>query len=196
MAIDELEKDFLAAPNAAGLVTFYDALKEDLQDHLLAGVLEKIRPIQHRITWVQADATPELLQALSRNPHAHVRRVVAEHAAIDNEVCFRLSEDADASVRLALRKNTMCHPIIRGALLAREDRNLTLTELLTEIAWQAMRAAYTPESATTLIEEWTGVKERQLFSLSVEQANLMYDVFTAKLGKGKMPRKPRKVRSR
>ena len=59
MVIEQLEKDFLAAPNAAGLVTFYDALKDDLQDHLLAGVLEKIRPIQHRITWVQADATPD-----------------------------------------------------------------------------------------------------------------------------------------
>jgi hypothetical protein len=192
LSIEELEREFLAAPNATALVDFYEQLKEQLQDHLLAGVLEKIRPIQHRITWVQADAPPELLTALARDPHEHVRRVVAAHANINDEVCFRLAEDSSDSVRLALRKNDECHPIIRAALMCREDNDLTRTEILTETAWEAQRAGFTPKAAAELVEDWTGIKERMLFSLDVDQCNLMLEVFTAKAGKGKLPRKPRK----
>ena len=37
-------------------------------------------------------------------------------AAITDEVCFRLGEDADSGVRLSLRKNPHCHPLVRAAL--------------------------------------------------------------------------------
>jgi hypothetical protein len=190
--IEEMESAFLATPSSEGLVALYQALKTDLKELRLASILDQIRPIQHRVTWIQADATAQLLHALARDPHRHVRKVVASHSAIDDEVCFRLSEDQQTEVRLALRKNPKCHPVIRVALLAIEKRNTTLAELLTELCWQAKRADMTAAELMTLISDWTGLDEESLLQATVEQTNLVLDVLNAKLGKGKMPRKPRK----
>ncbi len=190
--LEEMESTFLATPSSEGLVALYEALKADLNELRLASILDKIRPIQHRITWVQADASPQLLQALARDPHPHVRQVVAAHAAINDEVCFRLSEDQQVPVRLSLRKNPKCHPIIRGALLATEKRNTTMSELLTEMCWQAKRAELKADELLELVLDWTGIEESELADLPLEKANLVLDVLAAKLGKGKMPRKPRK----
>jgi len=190
---EEMESTFLATPSSEGLVALYQALKADFNELQLASILDKIRPIQHRITWIQADASTVLLQALARDPHPHVRKVVAAHAAIDDEVCFRLSEDQQTSVRLALRKNPKCHPVIRGALMAVEKRKTTMSELLTEMCWQAKRAEMKAAELMELVTDWTGVEEAaDLADLSLEQANLVLQVLSAKLGKGKMPRKPRK----
>ncbi len=120
--------------------------------------------------------------------------VVASHPAVTDEVCFRLGEDANAGVRLNLRKNSHCHPLVRAALLAKEDRNHTLTELLLEMSWQARRCDLLPKQTVELIEDWTGVRARSLYQLEVEQAHLMLDVLAAQLGQGPMPRKPRRAR--
>jgi hypothetical protein len=196
LSIEEQEKAFLATPNGVALIALYKALQADFKDDLLAGILDRIRPIQHRITLIQADASPNILEALARDPHQDVRRVVASHGAITDEVCFRLGEDQNQGVRLTLRKNPNCHPLVRAALLAREENNETINELLLEMSWQARRCELKPEETIELIEEWTGVVEEQLPNLAVEQAHLVLDVLAAKLGQGTMPRKPRRARGR
>jgi hypothetical protein len=189
----EQQANFQATPNVETLLDLYRVLMDALEDHRLAAILDTIRPIQHRVTLIQADATPELLEALARDPHHHVRRVVAQHAAISDEVCFRLGEDSNVEVRLALRKNPHCHPLIRAALLAQEKGDLTLTELLIEMAWDGRRAAMMGDDLLVLIKEWTGLRELAIpYDMTVEQAHLVRDVLQAKLGKGSMPRKPRK----
>lgn len=192
MSIEEMEEAFLATPNAEALVALYQTMLDELKDDLLAGILDKIRPIQHRITLIQADASAEILEALARDPHPDVRQVVAAHPAITDEVCFRLGEDQNPAVRLTLRKNTSCHAVVRGALLAKEENNDTAYELLLEMAWQGRRCALLPEQVVDLIKEWTGVSKYDLYKLTVEQAHLVLDVLAAMLGQGEMPRKPRK----
>lgn len=187
-----MEEAFLATPNGVALVALYQKLLNDLKDDLLAGILDKVRPIQHRITLIQADASHDILEALSRDPHHDVRQVVASHAAITDEVCFRLGEDQHPGVRLALRKNTACNAVVRGALLAKEERNDTAYELLLEMAWQGRRCHFSPDQVVDLIKEWTGVTKYNLYKLTVDQAHLVLDVLSAKLGQGEMPRKPRK----
>lgn len=169
---------------------------EQAEDHHLAEVLDKIRPIQHRITLVQADVEPELLEALTRDPHAHVRRVVASHAKITEEVAFRLCEDQQADVRLALRKNPACPPFIAAALAVREkssrDKALAGAEHFLEAAWQARRCDLKAKELVALAGEWLGIEEEQLISMTLEQATLLLQVLEGKLGIGPMPKKPRK----
>lgn len=193
---EDLEREFLEAPTPEGLLTLYRALLEQAEDHHLAEVLDKIRPIQHRITLVQADVEPELLEALTRDPHAHVRRVVAAHARITEEVAFRLCEDAQADVRLALRKNPVCPVFIATALAVREkkssrDKALAGAEHYLEAAWQARRADLNMQELVELTEEWCGVGAEQLESLTLEQASLLLQVLEGKLGIGPMPKKGR-----
>ncbi|RMG10817.1 MAG: hypothetical protein D6731_16825 [Planctomycetota bacterium] len=193
--LDRLEKEFLATPNVETLLELYRALDAELKDHLLAAILDKVRPIQHRVTLIQADATPELLEVLARDPHHEVRSVVASHPNISQEVCLRLGEDMNDEVRLALRKNPNCHPLIQAALFVQEKGPLgdpAVAELLIEMSWMARALEYAPEDLVELVEEWTGLRPLQIPDMTVEQARLLYDVLLAKLGKGKMPRKPRK----
>lgn len=195
--IEEMEQAFLASPDGVTLVALYEVLRDELLDSRLAEVLDKIRPIQHRVTLIQADATPLLLEALSRDPHKQVRQVVATHAHINDEVCFRLAEDQEASVRLALRKNGRCHPVIWAALSVRERQpNAPIAELLIEISWQARRAGLDRAALVTLIEEWTERDADGLSDLTVEQAHLVLEVLAARLGQGKMPTRPRKPRGK
>jgi len=192
-AREEIEKSFLATPDAIGLVKLYLALQEEARDDLLAALLNKVRPIQHRVTLIQADAEPLLLEALCRDPHAHVRQVVAGHANINEEVCLRLCEDPQHPVRLALRKNPRCHPVIRAALVAQDRRgasDLPSFETFLEIAWQARRAALSADQLGELIEEWVDVAPDDLEQMTTEQANKILDVLAGQLGQGPMPRKP------
>ncbi len=197
VAAEQLRKKFHEAPDAAKLVELYAALREEGDDDQIARILDKVRPIQHRVTLVQADASPELLEVLCRDPHPQVRQVVASHANISTEVCLRLCEDQQPDVRLALRKNPHCHPVIQSALLLRErqgDREDASWEQLVEIVWQARRAEVGPGELVELIEDWTQVTRDDLTALDVDQANVVLDVLDAKLGKGPMPKKPRKKR--
>lgn len=192
---EEHEKAFLASPDGEALISLYKTLAAEGRDDLLAAILDKIRPIQHRITLIQADADPLLLQALCRDPHKSVREVVASHNNIDEEVCFRLGEDMERNVRLALRKNPACHEVIRASLLLREktsEENRVRADHLLEISWQARRAELDGPKLLKLIKEWTKLTPDELVQLTVEQANLLLDVLAAHLGQGKMPRKPRK----
>ncbi len=190
----ELENDFLATPDAPRLVALYLALQEEHKDDELAGILDRVRPIQHRVTLIQADADELTLEALSRDPHAHVRRVVATHPRITEEVCFRLSEDQDPEVRLALRKNPACHPFIAAAITVEDGPSrpdeLVAAEHLLEAAWQARRGKLTPGDLLGLTEEWLGIEPTDLPAMTLDQAGLLFKVLDARLGKGRMPAKP------
>jgi len=189
------EQEFLGNPDVPGLIKLYEFLLDELQDHALAGVLDKIRPIQHRVTLIQADAPPEVLAALCRDPHREVRSVVATHPQITEEVCFRLCEDPERSVRLALRKNPACHSVIRASLLLRErpgEENRVRALQLLEIAWQARRAQHTPAELEELIGEWTDLEPERYDEATLEEIARVLAVLDAQLGKGPMPRKPRR----
>lgn len=148
------------------------------------------------MTLIQVDADTKTLEALSRDPHVHVRRVVAAHLGISEEVCFRLSEDQQASVLLALRKNPRCHPFIAAAVQIRDERSrpeeLANADHLLEAAWQARRAGLSARDLVDLTREWTGVDADDLTKLTLEQVGLVLDVLSAKLGQGKLPAKPRR----
>lgn len=195
MSAEELKAAFLEAPDGEGLVKLYAALLEEGIDDQVAPILDKVRPIQHRVTLVQADASSKLLEALCRDPHPHVREVVAAHANVSEEVCLRLCEDQQTSVRLALRKNPHCHPVVQAALVQRERRE-GAWEHLVEVVWQARRAGIEPDALVELVTEWTRVEPDDFASLTGEHGNLLLDVLAAKLGQGPMPRKPRKPRKR
>jgi hypothetical protein len=189
------EQEFLGNPDVPGLIKLYEFLLDELQDHALAGVLDKIRPIQHRVTLIQADAPAEVLAALCRDPHREVRSVVATHPQITEEVCFRLCEDPERSVRLALRKNPACHAVIRASLTLREkpgEANRVRALQLLEIAWQARRSKLTPAELVDLIGEWTELDEETYTEAAAEDIARILAVLDAKLGKGPMPRKPRR----
>lgn len=193
---EQHEQEFLDGPDVPGLLKLYEFLLEDLKDHELAGVLDKIRPIQHRVTLIQADATPQVLEALCRDPHRDVRSVVATHANLSEEVSFRLCEDPESSVRLALRKNPACHPVIHASLVLRErpgEANRVRSIQLLEIAWQARRAEVDRAQLVELIEEWVDLQPEAYQDLSDEQIELVLNVLAAKLGQGAMPRKPRRA---
>ncbi|MGE0708493.1 MAG: hypothetical protein AB7N76_21130 [Planctomycetota bacterium] len=194
--LEQHEQEFLATPDAAALVKLHAYLLGELLDERLAGVLDKIRPIQHRVTLIQADASGPLLEALCRDPHKDVRKVVAGHASITEEVCFRLCEDPEHIVRLALRKNAACHPVIRAALVLRErggDEHRIRADHLLEISWQARRAGLAAPALVELFEEWAEAGPDDLPDLDAERANRVLDVLNAHLGKGSMPKKPRKA---
>ena len=63
-----LTQAFLAAPGVTALISLYETLMEGGYDDLLPAILDKVRPIQHRVTLIQADAPGKLLEALSRDP--------------------------------------------------------------------------------------------------------------------------------
>jgi dihydropteroate synthase len=67
-----------------------------------------------------------------------------------------------------------------------------MSELLTEMCWQGKRADMKAAELMELVTDWTGADVEDLADLPLEKANLVLDVLSAKLGKGKMPRKPRK----
>ena len=198
---ESLEKAFLESPNAERLVEYYEALKAENLDDNLAGVLDKVRPIQHRITLIQADATAPLLEALARDPHVDVRQVVASHPHISEEVCFRLSEDQQPKVRLALRKNPECHPLLAAAIQledgpSRSSDTLATSEHLIEASWQARRAGLKAKELLELCDEWLGVGRDTMHRLTIEQANLLLEVLAGKLGEGPMPRKRPKKKAK
>ncbi len=164
-------------------------------------MLERIRPIQHRVTLVQADADAETLEALTRDPHQHVRRVVASHPRITDEVAFRLSEDQDTGVRLALRKNTACHPFVAAAILAEDAGQSRAPELARvehylDAAWQARRGKLSTPELVELAEDWIGLEPQQLPEMTLEQATLLLEVLDNKLSGKPMPSKPRKARGK
>jgi hypothetical protein len=198
---EEIERNFLNAPDARGLVALYRALLAEGKDDLLAGVLDRIRPIQHRVTLVQADSDVETLEALARDPHSHVRRVVAAHARISEEVSFRLSEDQDPQVRLTLRKNPACHPFIAAAITVEDGPGrapgLARAEHYLEAAWQARRAKLPAAMLMEMASDWIGLESRDdLLELTIEQMQVLFDVLAAHQGKGPMPSKPRRARGR
>ena len=193
------EQEFLRNPDVPGLIKLYEFLLDELQDHALAGVLDKIRPIQHRVTLIQADAPPKVLAALCRDPHREVRSVVATHPQITSEVCFRLCEDPERSVRLALRKNPACHAVIRASLLLRErpgEENRVRSLQLLEVAWQARRCKLTPAQLVELIGDWTELEPEGYDEATLEEIARILAVLDAKLGNGAMPRKPRRKTSK
>lgn len=201
LTAEELERAFLNVPDARGLVALYRALLAEGTDDQLAGILDRIRPIQHRVTLVQADSDVETLEALARDPHAHVRRVVASHPRISEEVSFRLSEDQDTQVRLALRKNPAAHPFIAAAIAVGDAHGrapeLARAEHYLEAAWQARRSKLGADELMELVEDWIGIEGRdQLLELTLEQVQLLLDVLGAKLGKRPMPPRPRRARGR
>jgi len=164
-------------------------------DDLLPPILDKIRPIQHRVTLVQADAPTKLLEALARDPHFDVRRVVAGHASINEEVCFRLCEDQHHKVRLTLRKNDHCHPVLRASLRMREQpghESRVLAARLVDLSWQGRRAGFKPDKVETLFEEWLSLEAEDFHTITLAQVEKMTDVMAGHLGTGPMPRKPRK----
>lgn len=187
-AADDLRKKFLDAPDGQKLVELYAALREEGNDDQIAAILAKVRPIQHRVTLVQADVQAPLLEALCRDPHPQVRQVVAGHANISTEVCVRLCEDQQATVRLALRKNPSCHPVIRAALILRE-REDARWEQLVEMVWQGRRAGILKPALLELIEEWTGAGPDALSELAQDDVNLVLDVLDAKVSGGPLPKK-------
>lgn len=193
--LDQIETQFLEAPTEEGLIGLYRALMDAGQDDRLAAILDKVRPIQHRVTLVQADTDPATLEALARDPHVHVRRVVAAHARITEEVAFRLSEDQQGPVRLALRKNPKAHPFLAAAITIEDgpprSEELVSADHLLEAAWQARRAGLTADELMGLAEEWLGVDRDGLVNLNREQMSLLLQVLAAKLGRGTMPRKPK-----
>ena len=197
--LEQHTQDFLANPDVSGLLELYAFLKEELLDEELAGILDKIRPIQHRVTLIQADATGTLLEALCRDPHRDVRKVVASHANITQEVCFRLSEDPEHVVRLALRKNPHCHPVIQAALILREkrgDERRVKADHLLEISWQARRCKLDTDELMGIFADYVHLDAEDLPEIELEQANKVLDVLAAHLGDGPMPRKPRKKASK
>lgn len=182
-------------------MALYRALLAEGTDDQLAGILDRIRPIQHRVTLVQADSDVETLEALARDPHPHVRRVVASHPRISEEVSFRLSEDQDALVRLALRKNPASHPLIAAAIAVGDARDrapeLARAEHYLEAAWQARRGRLSADELMELVADWLGVEDRDaLLELTIEQVQLLLDVLGAKLGTRPMPQRPRRARGR
>lgn len=194
--IEELESAFLENATVEALEALHAHLIEIGQEERLAPVLDKIRPIQHRVTLLQADASGKTLEALARDPHKHVRSVVAAHPNVTAEVCFRLSEDQQGEVRTALRKNPKCHPFIAGAIKVkdgpRRGEELTTSEHLLEIAWEARRAGLTVPELMELSDEWLGAEHDALADLPLEDANLLLQVLEAKLGMGRMPSKAKK----
>lgn len=153
------------------------------------------------MTLVQADSDVETLEALARDPHAHVRRVVASHARISEEVAFRLSEDQDPQVRLTLRKNPACHPFVAAAIAVEDgpprDEGLARAEHYLEAAWQARRGKLTAAQLMELTADWLGLEDRdQLLELTLEQVQLLLDVLAAHMGKKPMPRRPARARGR
>lgn len=165
------------------------------QDDRLAGILDKVRPIQHRVTLVHADSEPFTLEALSRDPHVHVRRVVAAHARITEEAAFRLCEDQQPPVRLALRKNPRCHPFLAAAIEIEDGpprgEEMATGDHMLEVAWQARRAGLSGDQLAELAEEWLEVDREGLPALTVEQVSLLLQVLAAKMGRGTMPRRPK-----
>ncbi|MEZ6187922.1 MAG: hypothetical protein R3F62_23300 [Planctomycetota bacterium] len=194
--IEGLEAAFLESPTVEALEALHARLIEEGLEERLAPVLDKIRPIQHRVTLLQADATKGTLEALARDPHKHVRTVVASHPNISAEVCFRLSEDQQSEVRTALRKNPKCHPFIAGAIRIQDGRQkgdaYATAEHLLEIAWEGRRAGLDVEQLMDLSDEWLGAEHDALDSLTLEDANLLLQVLEAKLGMGRMPSKTKK----
>ena len=181
------EQEFLRNPDVPGLIKLYEFLLDELQDHALAGVLDKIRPIQHRVTLIQADAPPKVLAALCRDPHREVRSVVATHPQITSEVCFRLCEDP------------ACHAVIRASLLLRErpgEENRVRSLQLLEVAWQARRCKLTPAQLVELIGDWTELEPEGYDEATLEEIARILAVLDAKLGNGAMPRKPRRKTSK
>lgn len=184
------------APDSRGLVALHRQLLAEGKDDLLAGILERIRPIQHRVTLVQADADAPTLEALTRDPHQHVRRVVAAHPRITEEVAFRLSEDQDTGVRLTLRKNPACHPFVAAAITVEDSPgqrspDLARAEHYLEAAWQARRGKLTPAELMEMTEDWLGVGREGLLDLTIEQITLLLEVLDGHLGKGPMPNRKR-----
>lgn len=182
-------------------MALYRALLAEGKDDLLAGVLDRIRPIQHRVTLVQADSDVETLEALARDPHSHVRRVVAAHGRISEEVSFRLSEDQDAQVRLTLRKNPACHPFIAAAIAVEDGPGrapgLARSEHYLEAAWQARRAKLPASTLMEMASDWIGLESREdLLDVTIEQMQVLFDVLKAHQGKGPMPPRPRRARGR
>jgi hypothetical protein len=196
--LEHQEQLFLANPDAPALLAFHAFLMEELLDDHLARVLETIRPIQHRVTLIQADASGPLLEALCRDPHRDVRKVVASHAGITEEVSFRLCEDPEYVVRLALRKNPACHPVIHAALLLREkrgDEHRIKADHLLEVAWQARRCKFDRNAIEALFRDWIDLEPEDYYRLEITQANRLLEVLDGHLGNGPMPRKPRKKAS-
>lgn len=193
--MEQLEAQFLETPTAEGLQGLYRALLDAGQDDRLAGILDKVRPIQHRVTLVHADSEPFTLEALSRDPHVHVRRVVAAHARITEECAFRLCEDQQPPVRLALRKNPRCHPFLAAAIAIEDGpergEEMATADHMLEAAWQARRAGLTGEQLAELAEEWLEVDRESLPGLTVEQISLLLQVLAAKMGRGSLPKKPK-----
>lgn len=182
-------------------MALYRALLAEGKDDQLAGILDRIRPIQHRVTLVQADSDVETLEALARDPHPHVRRVVASHPRISEEVSFRLSEDQDSQVRLALRKNPAAHPFVATAIAVDDapgrSPDLARAEHYLEAAWEARRAKLGAGELMELVEDWLGVESRErLAELTLEQIQLVLDVLAARLGKRPMPPRTRRARGR
>jgi hypothetical protein len=175
-------------------------LLETRNDDVLSGILERIRPIQHRVTLVQADADAGTLEALTRDPHAAVRRVVAAHARINEEVAFRLAEDQDPQVRMALRKNPACHPFVAVAIAVEDgptrDPSLAQAEHLREVAWQGRRGGLSGAKLLELAQDWLGLDREQLPEMTIEQVTLLLEVLAGHLGTGPMPRRPRAAKGR
>lgn len=191
VSADDLRKKFLEAPDGEKLVELYAALHAEGNDDQIASILAKVRPIQHRVTLVQADVQAPLLEVLCRDPHPQVRQVVAGHANISTEVCVRLCEDQQSAVRLALRKNPSCHPVIRAALILRE-REDARWEQLVELVWEGRRAGVDTAALLALIEEWTGAGPEELSEMTQDDINLVLDVLDAKVSGGALPKKARK----
>lgn len=194
--IEGLEAAFLESPTVEALEALHARLIEEGLEERLAPVLDKIRPIQHRITLLQADASKGTLEALARDPHKDVRAVVAAHPNVSEEVCFRLSEDQQSEVRTALRKNPKCHPFISGAIRIQDRRGRSeayaSAEHLLEIAWEGRRAGLKVDELMDLSDEWLGVEHDALSDLTLDDANLLLQVLEAKLGMGRMPSKTKK----
>ena len=195
---NEIEQEFISSPTADGLLKVYADLVAQGALSKLPALLDQVRPIQTRITLIQADADPRILEALSLDPNPQVREAVASHSKIGEEVCLRLAEDTRA-VGQALRKNPNCNPVVRAALSNRfsaQENDALRSESLMEIAWQARRCSLSDAETMSLFQQWTGLKAKDLATSSEEDAHLVLEVLEAKLGKGPMPRKRRKRRKR
>ena len=98
---------------------------------------------------------------------------------------------------MALRKNPACHPVIRASLVLRErpgEENRVRALQLLEIAWQARRCqAHTSRAWVDLIERVDRPRGRRPTRRPApEDVARILAVLDAQLGKGPMPRKPRR----
>jgi hypothetical protein len=94
-----------------------------------------------------------------------------------------------------LRKNPLCHPVLRASLMLRErksEEERVKADHLLEIAWQARRLEMDSAKLLELLDEWIGLNAERLIHITVEQCNLMLEVFDGLLGRGPMPRKQRR----